>query len=168
MKIDFIIISGILVIICFLPFILFPLLRSREEKSLQKKFKEEASALSLNMSFFLRWNSNLAGIDILKKHFLFIQKTENDFAIHHIDLNKVSQIKMTPYFVEIRAHKKIEEILSRIDLEFFESYSATPVMVTIFDKDLNYSQDLEIKNAQKLVTELQKYLKVQPVLKRSA
>ncbi|CAN5125907.1 hypothetical protein BH23BAC2_BH23BAC2_20810 [soil metagenome] len=64
MKIDFIIISGILVIISFLPFILFPILISKEGKKLKNKFKTEASRLGLNISYVLIWNSNRAGIDI--------------------------------------------------------------------------------------------------------
>lgn len=168
MKIDFFIISGVLVIICFLPFILFPIITRKEEKKLFNKFKEEASRLGLIMSFELFWNSNMAGIDILKKQFLLVQRPDKDFIIQHINLNKVNQIKMVPENVEVRQQKKKVEVLSRIDLEFYEIYSAAPVTVNLFDHDLCYSQDLEIKNAQKLVSELQKYLNLQPVLKRTA
>ena len=94
MKLDFIIICSILVITCFLPFILFPYIGRKEEKKLKTKFKEEASRLGLNISYELYWNTNRAGIDILKRQFLLIQNPDTDFEIKHVDLNKVSQIRL--------------------------------------------------------------------------
>ena len=167
MKIDFIIISSILVIICFLPFILFPLIGKKEEKSIKNRFKEEALRLGLNLSYELHWNTNRAGIDILKRQFLFVQKIDMDFEIKQVDLNKVSEIKMQTQTVKVKQHGQRVEILSRIELEFYgDNY--LPVIVKVFDHDLNYNQDFEIRNTQKLVAELQKYLIAQPVLKRTA
>jgi len=168
MKIDFIIISGILVIMTFLPFILFPILSSKVEKNLRKKFKEEALRLVLNISYQLNWNTNIAGIDILKREFLFVQKPDMDFVIQHVNLNKVSQIKLVSHNAEFRLKEKLIQTLSRVDLEFSENNTSGSVTINLFDSDSNYTQDLEIKNAEKLVTELQKYLNAQPVLKRTA
>jgi hypothetical protein len=168
MKIDFIIISGILVIMTFLPFILFPILSSKEEKNLRKKFKEEALRLVLNISFQFNWNTNIAGIDILKREFLFVQKPDLDFVIQHVDLNKVSQIKLVSHNTEFRLQDKLIQTLSRVDLEFSKNNTSESVTINLFDSDSNYTQDLEIKNAEKLVAELQKYLNAQPVLKRTA
>jgi len=168
MKIDFIIISSILAIICFLPFILLPLLGTNEEKSIQRKFKAEALRLGLNISFELHWNTNRAGIDILKRQFLFIQKPDKDFVIKKIDLTKVDQIKMITHYVTVKQNRIRVEILSRIELEFYEDHTLTPSIVTLFDHDQNYNQDFELQNAQKLANELQKYLMDQPLLKRTA
>lgn len=168
MKIDFIIISGILVILTFLPFILFPILSSKEEKNLRKKFKEEALRLVLNISFQFNWNTNIAGIDILKREFLFVQKPDMDFVIQHVNLNKVSQIKLVSHNADFRLKEKLIQTLSRVDLEFSENNTSGSVTINLFDSDSNYTQDLEIKNAEKLVTELQKYLNARPVLKRTA
>lgn len=168
MKIDFIIISGILVIITFLPFILFPIHRSKEKKNLRRKFKEEALRLVLNISVQFNWNTNIAGIDILKREFLFVQKPDMDFVIQHVNLNKVSQIKLVSHNAEFRLKKKLIQSLSRVDLEFSENNTSGPVTVNLFDSESNYTQDLEIKNAEKLVAELQKYLNALPVLKRTA
>ena len=152
----------------FLPFILFPILSSKEEKNLRKKFKEEALRLVLNISYQLNWNTNIAGIDILKREFLFVQKPDMDFVIQHVDLNKVSQIKLVSHNAESRLKEKLIQTLSRVDLEFSENNTSGSVTINLFDSDSNYTQDLEIKNAEKLVTELQKYLNAQPVLKRTA
>lgn len=168
MKIDFIIIAGILLIITFLPFILFPLLGSKDENNLRRKFKEEALRLMLNISNELNWNANIAGVDIIKRQFLLVQKPDSDIIIQHVDLNKVSQIKLVSQYAELRQQEKLVQSLSRVDLEFSENSIAGAVTVNLFDSEINYTQDFEIKNAEKLVAELQKYLKAQPVLKRTA
>lgn len=167
MKIDFIIISSILVIICFLPFILFPLLANKEEKSLKKRFNEEALKLGLNISYELCWNTNIAGLDILKRQFLLVQKPDMDFEIETVDLNKVRDIQLLTQTVRIKQRHELVEILSRIELEIYTDNLA-PKVLTLFDHDLNYNQDFELKNAQILLAELKKYLSAQPVLKRTA
>ncbi len=168
MKIDFIILSSILVIICFLPFILFPLIANKEDNCIKNRFKEEARKLGLNISYELQWNTNRAGIDILKRQFLFVQKPDMDFEIRQVDLNKVGDIKILTQTLKVKQQGKLVEILSRIELEFYTDNYLAPIAVTVFDHDLNYNQDFEIRNTQKLVAELQKYLSVQPVLKRTA
>jgi len=168
MKIDFIIISIILVITCFLPFILFPLIANSEEKSLKKRFKEEVQKLGLNISYELHWNTNRIGIDILKKQFLFVQKTEIGFDIRQVDLTKVHDITILQQNHIFKLQGRPEEVLTRIDLEFYVVNFPAPMVVTLFDHDQNYNQDFELKNAQQLVMELRKYLTIQPLLKHTA
>tara|TARA_R100000935_G_C2792376_1_gene146577 strand:+ start:102 stop:530 length:429 start_codon:yes stop_codon:yes gene_type:complete len=141
---------------------------SKKNKSLRKKFKEEALRLNLNISYELTWNSNIAGIDILKKQFLFVQEPDSGFVIKHLNLNKISQIKLVSQYAEFDLQKKRVQTLSSVDLEFFENGISGPIMVNLFNYDLNYTEDFEIKNAEKLVAELKKYLNAQPLLKRTA
>ncbi|MEP6261995.1 MAG: hypothetical protein ABJ092_10490 [Gillisia sp.] len=168
MKIDFIVISGILVIISFLPFILLPVLGMKDHKNLLHSFKETSLTMGLNISFKLQWNTNIAGIDILKKQFLFIQKPENDLLISRVNLNEVNEVKLAIQNCELKLQDKVMQTLSRIDLQFYTHNSTEPVLVNVFDYDLNYTEDLEIKNAQKLLVELQKYIIAKPILRHSA
>ncbi len=168
MKIDFIIISGILVIISFLPFILMPILGMKNQKNLTRTFREESLKLGLNSSFKLQWNTNIAGIDIMNKHFLLIQRLDNDLKIKHIDLNQVNDVKLVTKTCEFKVKEKFRQTLSQVDLEFYQPNSEVPVTVNLFDYDLNYTEDLEIKNSQKLLVELQKYVTSVPVLKHTA
>lgn len=168
MKIDFIIISGILVIISFLPFILMPILGMKNQKNLTRTFREESLKLGLNISFKLQWNTNIAGIDIMNKHFLFIQRLDNNLKIKHIDLNQVNEVKLVTKTCEFKVKEKFRQSLSQVDLEFYQPNSEVPVTVNLFDYDLNYTEDLEIKNSQKLLVELQKYVNAVPVLKHTA
>ena len=168
MKIDFIIISGILVIISFLPFILLPILGAKDQKNLFKSFKETSLKLGINITYQLKWNSNIAGIDILNRQFLFIQRPENDLITHHVNLNQVKEVKITIKTCEFKLQEKVMQSLSRVDLEFYNHNSKEPVVVNVFDNDLNYTEDLEIKNAQTLLVELQKYISAKPILRHTA
>ena len=168
MKIDFIIVSGILVILCFIPFILLPFLVNTKRKNLRRKFKEEALSLSLNITFKLIWNTNIAGIDILKKQFLFVQEPDSNFLIHNVDLTKINQIKILPHYDQCNSHNKSVKNLTRVDLEFYEYNTEVPLTVNLFNYAHNYTQDYEIKNAEKLVMELQKYLNTRTILKQTA
>lgn len=168
MKIDFIVISGILVIFSFLPFILFPLLRSKEEKNLKNTFKKETSSRELNITYKLAWNNNLAGIDILKREFVLLQWLNNNFVVQHVNLSQYHTIKIMVENRLVERHNKNTEELSRISLAFFRNNAEEPIMLNFYDYELNFSQDYEMKNAQKLLAELQKYACAQPVLKRTA
>ena len=168
MKLDFIIVSGILVIICFLPFILSRIFANTKKKQLGRKFKEEALKLSYNITFKLLWNTNIAGIDILKRQFLFVQELENEFIINHIDLNKIGQIRLLPHYAKYSLHNKLVSTLSRLDLEFYENNTSGLLTVNLYNYDLNYTEDFELKNAENLVLELQKYLNAMPILKHTA
>ncbi|HSP83303.1 MAG TPA: hypothetical protein VLN72_06195 [Gillisia sp.] len=168
MKIDFIIISSVLVFISFLPFILLPILGAKDKKILFKSFKETSLKLGINSSYILQWNSNIAGIDILKKQFLFTQMPENGVITYHVNLTQVREVKMTIKTSEFKLKKKVMQSLSRVDLEFYNQNSKEPVVVNVFDNNLNYTEDLEIKNAQTLIAELQKYINAKPVLRHTA
>lgn len=168
MKLDFIIISAILVIICFLPFILIPLLSFKNHKILTNKFREESLKLGINVSFKLQWNKNIAGIDIMNRHFLLIKILDQNIEMHHINLNQVYEVKLVTKNFNYKVKGEFRQTLSLVDLEFYQPNSEMPTTVNLFNYDLNYTEDLEIKNSQKLLVELQKYLNVQPVLKHTA
>lgn len=168
MKLDFIIISAILVIICFLPFILIPLLSFKNHKILTNKFREESLKLGINVSFKLQWNNNIAGIDIMNRHFLLIKILDQNIETHHINLNQVYEVKLVTKNFNYKVKGEFRQTLSLVDLEFYQPNSEMPTTVNLFNYDLNYTEDLEIKNSQKLLVELQKYLNVQPVLKHTA
>ncbi len=154
--------------ICFLPFILCRLLVNTKQGSLKRKFKEESHRLSYNITFELVWNTNVAGIDVLKKQFLFVQLPENEFIINHVDLNKIGQIRLLPQYAKYNFHNKLVQTLSRLDLEFYENNAPGIITVNLYNYDLNYTEDYEIKNAENLVFELKKYLNAMPILKHTA
>lgn len=167
MKIDLVIISAILVMLVFLPFVLIPLIQSRGNKSLQKKFKEEVSKLNLTTDIIETWNQNMLGIDSAQKKLLFVQKLEEEFIMEFIDLSLVKQADIN--FLNSRpiGHHKNEELKKVIlDLSLYNAEDKKSIV--LYDNDLNYNQDLEVMNAEKVKGHIQKLILSRPVLKRTA
>ncbi len=168
MKIDLIVISALLVILVILPFVLIPYLQNGGNKKLQKKFREQATWFNLNPDITQQWNLNLAGIDSVQKKFLLVQNLDHGFVVDFVDLQKIKSSKVVITYLPMLVNGKKEEVLQRIDLEFSHRFNEEKQLVNVYDYDLNYTQDLEVKNANSLQETIQKFLISQPVLKRTA
>lgn len=167
MKIDFIVTSLILVMLVFLPFILLPLIQNSDRKKLQKKSEEESSKHGLNLDQKESWSMNFIGIDSAQKRMLWIQKLENELITDLVDLSEVRSTKLNITETEKKKDGKIEKILERIDLEFLLLNDEKKI-ISFFDNDLIFNQDLEVKHAEKWNGLIQKCLIQQKVLKKSA
>lgn len=168
MKIDLIVISALLVILVILPFVLIPYLQNGGNKKLHKKFREQATWFNLNPDITQQWNLNLAGIDSVQKKFLLVQNLDHGFVVDFVDLQKIKSSKVVITYLPMLVNGKKEEVLQRIDLEFSHRFNEEKQLVNVYDYDLNYTQDLEVKNANSLQETIQKFLVSQPVLKRTA
>ena len=109
MKIDFIVVWGILLLISFLPYFLFPLMRLSEDKKLQNKFREEAIRLMLNIDLKENWNLKIIGIDSVQKKLLLVQNVEDRFLVDFIDLNKVKQSEVILTHCQMLINKKMKK-----------------------------------------------------------
>lgn len=167
MNIDLVILSLLLVFLVFLPFILIPLIQNRGSKNLQKKFHAEASMLNLKTDIIETWNQNIIGIDSAQKKLLFVQKLEEEFIIEHIDLDRLKQSELKLQYSQPVGHKK-EEQLQKVILIITVQHTEEKKSIVLYDYDLNYTQDLEVMNAQKVNNHINKFINNRPVLKRTA
>ncbi len=168
MKIDFIVISVLLVTLVILPFVLLPLIQNGGSKKLQKKFREEASRLNLNIDIKESWNQNIFGIDSVQRKMIFVNSSEEIVQIHTIDLNRVKQSSVAVTTTPANKGGKKEEHLQRIDLEFLLSSPEEKKILSLYHYDINFTQDLELKNAEKCNSQIQNILITQPYFKRTA
>lgn len=167
MKIDFIIISLILVLLVFLPFFLLPLIKNSDRKRLEKKSKEESSRYGLNLDLVETWSMNFIAIDSVQKKMLWIQKLENEYITECIDLSTVKATKLVISETDKKISGKTEKVLQRIDLEF-RFFNEEVKNINFFDYDLFVNQDLEVLHAEKWNGLIQKQLSPQKYFKRSA
>lgn len=168
MKIDFIVISVILVTLVILPFILIPLLQYRENKKLQKQFSDESARLNLNPDLKGNWNQNIIGIDSAQLKMLFLQKISDRIKAEVIDLNQMRSVRVITQDYKPAVGGKYDIILKRVDLEFTHLYKEEKQFLNLFDLDLTFTQDLEVRNAENWSREIQKLLSSRPVLRKSA
>lgn len=168
MKIDLIVISAILVLLVIIPFVLIPYLQNGGNKKLHKKFGEQAAWFKINPDVTQQWNLNLAGIDSVQKKFLLVQLLDTGFVVEFVDLQKIKNSQVILTYLPTMVNGKKEEVLQRIDLGFTHLYQEEKQLVNLYDNDLNYVQDLEVKHANQLQETIQKLIVSQPVLKKTA
>lgn len=168
MKIDIMIVSVILVLLVILPFFLLPLIQMRGNKKLQKKFLEEALKLNLNIDLKESWNLNVIGIDSVQKKLLLVQQQRDLYVSECIDLSSMQSSRVIIATSQVKRNRKPEEVLQRTDIEFSPNYGEEKKLLNLFNHDLNFVQDLEVKHAEKWNSLVQKYLSSRPYLKRTA
>lgn len=168
MKIDFLTLSVIVLLITLVPFFFTPVLGIFSQNTLVKRFKAESLKLKINISFKLQWNTNIAGIDVINKQFLFLQSLDQGIKTQQVDLNQVIGIKLHSQSNKFKYNNSYRETLSLVELEFYQANSDVPIRINLFNDELNFVEDHEIENAQKLMTELQKYVCAKPVMRHSA
>lgn len=168
MNIELILVSAILVVLIFIPFILLPLLRNSDHKKLEKKFREEEKKHNINTQLKENWRQNYIGLDLSEKKLLFIQKSEEDFIVEFIDLKLVNSCTSSIEELTIQKEGKTESLLRKVNLEFSFRNSGLKKSINLFDYDLHFTQDLEVKHAGKWAELISQQLDSQSVLKQTA
>ncbi|UJH92180.1 hypothetical protein LZ575_06285 [Antarcticibacterium sp. 1MA-6-2] len=168
MNTELIIISILLVCLVFLPFILVPFVQNRGSKNLKNKFRDEAVRLGLNIDLKENWSCNFIGIDTNQKKLLFVQKIEENFISEFVDLATVKQSRVVVTEIHKKNGKKEESELQKLDLEFSFFGGQGTKLINLYDRDINFAQDLELKHAEKWNTQIAGFLNSQPLLKKSA
>lgn len=168
MNIELMLVSAILVVLIFIPFVLLPLLRNSDRKKLEKKFREEEKNYNINTQLKENWNQNYIGLDLTEKKLLFIQKSEEEFVVELIDLKLVNSCTSNIEELTIQKEGKTESLLRRVNLEFSFRNSGLKKSINLFDYDLHFTQDLEVKHAEKWAELINQQLSSQSVLKRTA
>lgn len=168
MKLDFMLVTAILVVLIFLPFVLLPLLRNSDRKKLTNKFREEEKNHEINSQLKETWSQNYIGLDLTEKKLLFVQKSEEDFIVVFIDLKMVAACVPIIGELDVQKEGKTEHLLRRVNLEFSFKNSGLKKSINLFDYDLHFNQDLEVSHARKWANLISQQLSNHSVLKRTA
>lgn len=168
MKIDFMLVTAILVVLIFLPFVLLPLLRNGDRKKLAKKFLEEEINYSLNTQLKENWSQNYIGLDTTEKKLLFVQKSEEDFIVELIDLKLVAACVPIIEELDFQKEGKSQNILRRVNLEFSFKNSEIKKSINLYDYDVHFNQNLEVSHARKWANLVSQQLDPKSVLGRIA
>ncbi|CAN5189749.1 hypothetical protein BH23BAC2_BH23BAC2_06620 [soil metagenome] len=168
MDIKLILVSAIMVILVFLPFVLLPLLQNKDNKKLGKKFRKEEKNHNLNIGLNEEWSQNAIGIDPEQKKLLFVQKSDDGHIVECIDLNTVhSCIPLIDEITIVKNGKK-ETLLKRVSFNLAFKNTEIKKEINLFDYDLHVSQDLEVQHAQKWAGLIKQQLSNQPVYSKTA
>ena len=156
-----------MVMLVFLPFYLLPILQMRGSKKNAQIFKKEISKFNLNLDIQSSWNLNITGIDSAAQKLLVVQ-THEEVTVRHFDLREVKHSELIISTLPVVKSGKTENILQRVDIVFSFYTKEDKETLCLYDYDLNTYQDFEVKNAEKLQTNIQKLILSHPVIKRTA
>ena len=167
MKIDIIFVHFAVVAAVSIPYILFVLAAAMERKRLRLAFEKEAQQHNLNPEQVDKWNSNIIGIDKTRQKVLLVQRRRADLFVQVIDLRNVKSSVLLHELRSMKIDGENENVLQRIDVEL-SLYNGEKQVVTLFDSDMTYSQDYEMKNAEKWNKILNAALGMRPLLHSAA
>lgn len=167
MKIDIIFVHFAVVAAVAIPYIIFVLIAARERRSLKLELQREVKLHDLKLDEVDRWNSNIIGIDKTHQKVLLVQRRKQAFSVQLIDLKKVKSSILLHEVKTIKINKKDESLLQRVDLEL-SLYSGGKQVVNLFDTELTYFQDYEMKNAEKWNNILNEALCLRPLIHSAA
>lgn len=167
MKIDIIFVHFALVLSLIVPFIIFALYAAQERKDLKKRFVEEAKLLNLNLNQKDLWNLNFIGLDIHQQRVLLVQKREELFFTYLVDLKTVLSCTVLYEWGHLKVNKEKEEVLKRVDLELFLQ-NGTKQIINLYDYEISYVQDYELKHAEKWKSIINASLSLRPIIHTAA
>lgn len=152
----------------FVPYLLFIIIGQKEARKLSSKFKEEVKKNNLQINERENWNQNILGLDVSKQKLLFVQKRNEEFCIELIDLNSVKLSRLAVESKEIVVNEKKENLLQTITLEFLGYNLQEKQEVCLYDFELNFSQDFEMRRAEKWNKLINSCLSLKPVFQKVA
>lgn len=167
MKIDIIFVHFAVVAAVAIPYFLFILAAARQRKHLKLKFNKEAKALDLELDQVDRWNSNIIGIDKTRQKVIFVQRRKEEISVQVIDLRAVKGSVLLHQTRTVQINKKKEEILQKVELEL-SMYNGDKQIISFFDCDMTYYQDLEMKNAGKWNEIIKASISLRPLVHSAA
>ncbi|MFG6685458.1 hypothetical protein ACGK9U_02660 [Mariniflexile sp. HNIBRBA6329] len=148
MKISLIIISTLLVLSVFLPFILFIYNGTKNTVSIKKQANALVKNNGITYSQKEVWRKNFIGISSDNKALTSIKfNTKNPSVVSDINLNEVKQCNIIKNYNN-GANKSLS--LKNLGLELVYKSSAKPnVIINFFDIDEDFSEDFELQRIEK-------------------
>lgn len=167
MKLDILIVDFAIVAIVFIPYLLLILFGQKEGDKLKNEFSEQAQKHHLCFEEKDCWNNNIMGLDKEKAKILLVQKRRTEIATELIDLQQVRKCELLQEFRSIKIHENKEDILRRLDLRL-ELYNGSAQIVNLYSCEETYSQDHELKHAERWNRTINALISVRPTVDSAA
>lgn len=168
MNLEMIAVNIAVVSLVFIPYVVFIIIGQKEARKISSRFKEEARRHSLNISEKENWNKNILGLDPSNQKLLFVQKHDEEFLVKLIDLSLVKASRLAVDSREMVINEKKENVLQKINLELLSINMQSNQEICLYDSELNFSQDFELRRAEKWNKLINSCLSSKPVFQKVA
>jgi len=150
MNTSLLLISGILVLCTFLPFLLFNKAGKSDIKIMSKQFKQVAEEANLKLDVKENWGNSMIGIDKVQNKLVFSKIKDGVPLTQLISINEIDKCEIITKTKLKRINSKRESVLEELYLELsFKAQDKNNVVLGFYDNQDIYGEDFEVKRAQK-------------------
>ena len=136
-------------LLCVLPFVWFMLMGKNTTRKNGKLFKNVIKEENASFNVKEQWNNNFIGIDESKNVLMFIKLNNQETPFLRIDLNDIKSCQINKKTRDLKKDKKMESELQSVDLEFTYLTKKEMIVLNFYDINDEFSEDLEMKRAEK-------------------
>lgn len=149
MKISMTVIIIITTLFCLLPYVWFIMSGQTTLKKKEKQFTNIIKDLNLSFDIKEQWNNNFIGYCQAKNVLIFIKLNNEEHKLFTIELKHIKncQIHATTQML-VKDNKSVSN-LDTVDLEVIMQGNQAPLILNFYDSNEEFTEDLELKRAQK-------------------
>lgn len=161
MKSSVILIDLILILVIFIPYVLFIRAGKKESGRFRNAIRNILKARDLAPGIEEHWNSRYIGIDTGKHSLIFIQLNNGLEAVNVIDLRSVHSCSLIRSLKPLRTRKGKEEVLTQLGIELTYNKPGKPhELLTFYDSEEHFEAYFEAARGEKWVRLISEQLPV--------
>lgn len=168
MNIEMLAVHIAVISLIFVPCLILVYCGRVEYRKINDLFKKEARKNGLSIDVKDRWNLNAIGIDHRKQKLLFIQRRNDELFVELISLCSIKQSQIRHHSLNTKINGVEEILLQKIELELIPLDGTDVILVSLFDSDLTFDQDYEMKHAEKWNRIINSNLSLNPITQKVA
>jgi len=121
----------------------------------EKLFKDAVKNENLSFNTKEQWNNNFIGIDESKNILIFIKLINQETSVLKIDLKRLKSCQINRKTRDFKKENKMETELQSLGLELSFLMKSEINTLNLYDINDRFSEDLEMKRAEKWQTLIQ-------------
>lgn len=147
----------VVILIVVIPFALFILADKTGGSKKKKAFQKIAKEQNVKLSVVEYWNNSCIGYDDQENTLLYINSSNPDVKVQKVELDDVRKCAIHKTSKDYKNGDKHYSEMSRLDLEFTFVSNASPMVITLFYAEENFSQNQEVARAEKWLAFIDKH-----------
>lgn len=168
MNIEMLAVNIAVISLIFVPYFILIYIGQLEYNKINKVFEEEANRRGLSIDTKDRWNLNAIGIDHKQQKLLFVQRRNEEFFVEVINLHSVRQCQISAHHHNSKINGVDELVLQKLDLELLALNSNDISIICLFNSELTFDQDYEMKHAENWNRIINSSLSLNPTIRKVA
>jgi hypothetical protein len=118
-------------------------------KKKEKQFTNIIKDLNLSFDITEQWNNNFIGYCQIKNVLIFIKLNNQEFSLFTVEINQLKSCQINATTQTLVKDNKSVSSLDTVDLEVIMQGNQAPLILNFYDSNEEFTEDLELKRAQK-------------------